>query len=200
MSNISVELIQQWCRGDPQAAAEICRRYAPRLIEVVQRRLSARFNRRFDAEDVAQSALAEFLTRPSEHRDAVLRSGSLWALLFQITLHKLQNRIRLHLAGKRSVEREQGYEDERGQATLGALADGREPPPETVAELNEVLDAVLERLRRENDRLIFAHRLEGATFEEIAGLLDMSERGVRKALAERIQPVLEAYLTEGAPP
>src|SRR5262245_58097585 len=58
----SVHLVSRWRAGDQQAAAELFRRYASRLIALAQSRLSASMASRVDPEDVVQSVYRSFFT------------------------------------------------------------------------------------------------------------------------------------------
>ncbi len=51
----SIELLSRIRQGDEQAATDLFERYVERLIRLAQSRLSAKLQRRIDAEDVVQS-------------------------------------------------------------------------------------------------------------------------------------------------
>src|SRR5262249_29880418 len=103
----SGDLVARWREGDQQAAEELFRRYAERLIALARSRLSAKLARRIDPEDVVQSVYRSFFTDSREGRYDLQRGGDLWRLLVAITLHKLHDQIRRNTRGKRTVEREQ---------------------------------------------------------------------------------------------
>src|SRR5262245_61917038 len=64
------------CReGDQQAAAELFRRYADRLIALARSRLSARLARRLDPEDAVHSAYRSFFADVREGRYHVEQGG-----------------------------------------------------------------------------------------------------------------------------
>src|SRR5437879_3375640 len=102
----SAELMARWRQGDQEAAEELFRRYAERLLALARSRLSARLARHVDPEDVVQSAFRSFFTGARADRFALRRSGDLWRLLVAITLHKLQHQVERHTAGKRTAVRE----------------------------------------------------------------------------------------------
>src|SRR5436305_1291848 len=87
-------LVARWRAGDQQAAAELFRRYADRLIALARSRLSARLARRIDPEDVVQSAYRSFFGDTRAGRYDVGRAGDLWQLLVTITLHKVQLQVK----------------------------------------------------------------------------------------------------------
>src|SRR5262245_34099594 len=103
------KLLDRWRAGDQQAAAELFRRYADRLIALARSRLSRKLAQRVDPEDVVQSAYRSFFADTRAGRYALERGGDLWQLLVAITLHKLQLQVKKNNRQKRAVEREQNF-------------------------------------------------------------------------------------------
>src|SRR5262245_49776131 len=102
MDERSGDLLARWRTGDQQAAVELFRRYVDRLIALVRSRLSAKFSRRLDAEDVVQSVYRTFFAEARDCRFDLQHGGDLWRLLVTIALHKLQHQVRRNLRGKRT--------------------------------------------------------------------------------------------------
>jgi RNA polymerase sigma-70 factor (ECF subfamily) len=111
----SGNLMARWCQGDQQAAAELFRRYANRLIELARSRMPSQLNSRIDPEDVVQSVYRSFFTGSREGRYELQRGGDLWRLLVTITLHKLYHQVERNLAGKRALGREQPLQPNAGE-------------------------------------------------------------------------------------
>src|SRR5271156_4863230 len=81
-------LMACWREGDQQAAADLFRRYASRLIALVRSRLSSKLPCRIDPEDVVLSAYRSFFGDAREGHFEIRHGGNLWQLLVTITLHK----------------------------------------------------------------------------------------------------------------
>src|SRR5438105_5890518 len=106
MADSAISLMKRWQAGDQQAATDLFRRYAERLIALARRRLSTRLLCRVDAEDVVQSACRSFFSAASAGQFDVKCGGDLWQLLVVITLRKLRNQVQRHTRHKRSVAAE----------------------------------------------------------------------------------------------
>jgi len=151
------------------------------LIALAKRRMSTNLARRVDPEDVVQSAYRSFCAADSD-RFVLQRSGDLWRLLAGITLHKLQHQIRRHNALKRSIKNEQAFGDENSFDHFKTTAETREPPPDEAITMAEELEHLLRGLKP-LDRKIVSLRLEGYHIEEIATVVERSERWVRRVLS-----------------
>lgn len=181
MDDESAALVRRWRDGDSAAATELFHRCAARLIALTRQHLSEKMGRRFDPEDVVQSAYHSFFQGVRSDRFVLQRSGDLWRLLAAITLHKLQRQVELHRAGKRSVECE-GPVDE-GLFGLPAEVVARDPSPEDAAAVVEELEEVLRPLAAPHRRMAEL-RLQGYSVEEIATDVGRSERLVRLVLEQ----------------
>jgi RNA polymerase sigma-70 factor (ECF subfamily) len=187
----SAELVTRWRQGDEQAADELFRRYAGRLLALAQSRLSEKLALRVDAEDVIQSVYRSFFVHARAGRYIFERSGDLWKLLVAITLHKVRGQAEFHGAEKRALDREQSA------GTAGADWQGmsmqaltRQPTPLEAAALADELEQVMRALETPQRRM-FELRLQGYSIEEIAAECDCSVRTVKRGLA-LIRQVLEA--------
>jgi RNA polymerase sigma factor (sigma-70 family) len=188
----SGDLVARWREGDQQAAEELFRRYADRLIGLARSRLSAKLARRIDPEDVVQSVYRSFFTDSREGRYDLQRGGDLWRLLVAITLHKLHDQIRRNTRGKRTVEREQNLGTD--EVWLGMLPHSlaHEPSPVEAVALAEELEQFISRLGPA-DRRVLELRLQGYTVEEIAAQTQRGERTVRRVLKENKQRLEQWY-------
>jgi RNA polymerase sigma factor (sigma-70 family) len=191
MPDESAELLERWRGGDQDAASALFHRYAERLIALTRSRLSHKLARRFDPEDIVQSAYRSFFAGARDGRYDANRSGDIWRLLVSITIHKMQHQVERHTAGKRAVDRERSF---GGSGTHGgippeALAD--EPSPSAAVVLADELEHVMRGLEP-RCRRILELRLQGHTLDEIAADTKRSQRTVRRTL-EEIKLELEAY-------
>jgi RNA polymerase sigma-70 factor (ECF subfamily) len=180
-------LLQQWRAGDQEAAGELFRRYANRLIALARSRLSPRLAQRIDPEDVVQSAYRSFFTGAKNGQYDLERGGDLWRLLVAITLHKLHDQAKRHRAGKRSVQNETPL----GNGANGTPAEAREPSPVEALALVDQLEQMMRRLEPPQ-RQMLELRLQGYTFEEIAATVRLSRRTVCRTL-ERVKQWLEEW-------
>ncbi len=173
----SIELLQRYCDGDAFAADEIFERYAQRLTALARARLSARLASRTEPEDVVMSAWRSFFVGAREGRFALSRSGDLWRLLVEITLHKLYRQARRHTAARRTVSAEQPAET----LDIAHLVSAGPTPDEALA-LADELEAILTDLGTFERRLLEL-RLQGERLEDIGAELACSERTVRRTMA-----------------
>jgi RNA polymerase sigma-70 factor (ECF subfamily) len=176
------DLVTRWREnGDQAAAAELFDSYAARLITLVRAHLSEKLARRFDPEDVVQSAFRSFFVGTREGRLILSQSGDLWRLLVAISLHKLYRRVESHTAAKRAVGREEcaGIDEAWLQLFQGRLA-GRNAADDALA-LAEEIEHVAIGLEPIEQRM-FELRLEGYTLDEIAQDTSRSQRTVRRVM------------------
>lgn len=178
VSSDSVDLAGQWTRGDEQAATELFDRYASRLIAVARRSISERLAQRVDPEDVVQSACRSVFSGLREGKYLIERGGDLWRLLAKITISKVRKQAETHLAQKRSMDREHRGSSHDNDAGFGA---SREPSPEDVAQMVDLLQTVMKDLDPVQQRMLEL-RLQGYRLEEVAVETQRSERTVRRLL------------------
>jgi RNA polymerase sigma-70 factor (ECF subfamily) len=177
----SGNLVARWQKGDQEAAAELFRRYASRLIELARSRLSAKVARRVDPEDVVQSAYRSFFVGAREGRFEFYRSGHLWRLLLSITLTKLYRQIRNNRRDKRAVDREQSFGTDPFPEGFAREVLAREPSPiEAVALVDEVENVM--RGLQPLQRRVLELRLQGYNLYEIADQTQRCQRTVRRCL------------------
>jgi DNA-directed RNA polymerase specialized sigma24 family protein len=179
----SADLVKQWQAGSEQAAGELVRRYAERLLGLARNLLSARLARHVDPEDVVQSVYRCFFTSARTDRYAFERSGDLWRLLALMTAHKVQGQVEHHAAGKRAFSRVHPFGTESSLLNLQAAVFSREPAPDEGAVLVEELERVLEPFPP-LQRQIVELRLQGYLPGEIAERIGRSVRWVRRVLEQ----------------
>jgi RNA polymerase sigma-70 factor (ECF subfamily) len=186
VDDATIHLLEQWRAGDQEAAGELFRRYANRLIALARSRLSPRLAQRIDPEDVVQSAYRSFFIGARNGQYDLERGGDLWRLLVAITLHKLHDQAKHHRAGKRDLHAE----------SANGTATAREPSPVEALTLVDQLEQVMRRLEPKQ-RHMLELRLQGYTFEEIAAEVRLSRRTVCRTL-ERVKQWLEVWPDDSA--
>jgi RNA polymerase sigma factor (sigma-70 family) len=96
-------LLRQLQHGHEEAAAELYRRYAPRLHALARRQCSASLASRFDADDIVQSVFCAFFQRARKGFYDIPDGEDLWKLILVITLNKVRAKRIFHRAAKRDV-------------------------------------------------------------------------------------------------
>ena len=182
----SGDLLARWRAGDAEAATELFRRYADRLIALARSRLSAKLARRVDPEDVVQSAYRSFFADARDGRFELQRGGDLWRLLVRITLNKLSTQVRRHSRQKRSARQEVTFGSEDSLLGISAGLLSHEPSPEEAVGLADHLEQIMRRLQPAQRRVLEL-RLQGHKLEETADQLQRSERTIRRVLEEIVE-------------
>ena len=163
------------------AATELFERYASRLIALTQRHLNERLGRRLDAEDVVQSVFNSFFVRTRDGAFMLQENGELSRLLVSMTLNKLDDQIRHHTAGKRSITSENHFSSEDSLHGMSAAALARDPSPEEAAALAELVEQILTPLDP-LARKVVELRLQGYEMQEIAAQTGYCQRTIRRLL------------------
>jgi RNA polymerase sigma factor (sigma-70 family) len=182
-------LLARWRAGDQQAADELFRRYAARLIALARSRLSDKLAGRVDPEDIVQSAYRSFFADTRDGHYDLEADGDLWQLLVTITLHKLNDQVKRSTAEKRAVARQQNYGSEDSLIGLQARIRADAPSPIEAVALVEQVEQLMARLPAAH-RPILERRLQGYTLDEIADEMNCCQRTVIRVL-EQIKRLLE---------
>ena len=160
--------------GQEDAAAEIYRRYAPRLYMVARRQCSGRLATRVDADDIVQSVFCAFFEGARKGLYDIPAGEDLWRLILAIALNKVRAKRVFHQAAKRDV---------RLTASADCLvSQGR--PEDLPARLMRI--AFEDALAHLNDpqRTMVDLLLEGHEVAEIADKVGRSKRTVERNLQE----------------
>ncbi len=181
------DLVVRLRAGDEEAAREVFRRFAGRLVGLARARLDARLRQKVDAEDVMQSVLKSFFVRHAAGQFDLENWDSLWSLLTVITLRKCGHKVEHFLAACRDLRREEAPAGGDSAASWEALA--REPRPEEAAGLSDTVEQLLRGLDAD-DRRIVELTLQGYTIPEISSMIQTSERTIYRRL-ERIKGRLQ---------
>jgi len=142
---------------------------------------------------VVQSACRSFCMRVRDGRLAVEADESPWALLAEIAICKLINRVGHHRAAKRSVNREESPAPRDGSDPWNLEATDPEPRPEEVRALEEERERILQEFQPLH-RVMICLYLQNYTFREIGQKTERTERTVsdviklfKKRLCQRLQ-------------
>lgn len=175
----SRELLQQYRSGESDAAAELHRRYAARLLTLAERMLKGPLRRRLDADDLVQSVFRTFFRRVAHGEYSVQHSGALWHLLMGIAENKMRIERRRHHAAKRDLSAEIHLDPSTASLAVNV------PSPEELAVLMDEIECLLAGLGPVHVKIIHG-ALEGAGVGEIAAEVQRSRSTVRRVLSRTI--------------
>jgi RNA polymerase sigma-70 factor (ECF subfamily) len=173
------DLIRRVRAGDPDAAAEVVRRYEPEVRRVIRLQLlDGRLRRVFDSSDVCQSVLANFFVRVAGGQFELEHPGQLVRLLVTMAQNKLVDYAR------KPWFRAAAANDPGPLETV----EGREERPSEVVARRELLEEARRRLTDE-ERALVDRRASGRGWAEIAAECHDSPEALRKKLARAIDRV-----------
>ena len=174
------ELLRRADAGDTSAEGALLDRYRARLRQMVAVRLDPRLAARLDPSDVVQEALAEAARKLPQYLQH--RPVPFYPWLRKIAWERLVHLHSRHVgAQKRSVTREGppdlALPDESAMQLVDRLVASGTSPSRRVAreEMRRRVRAALERLPSHYREAVILRHPEQLTFEEIAGVLGISE-------------------------
>jgi RNA polymerase sigma-70 factor (ECF subfamily) len=172
------------CRaGDEQAAQKVFNRYVDQLVQLARQRISQRIAPRVDAEDVVQSVFRTFFQHVRAGDFTLHDQEDVCKLLVRITIHKALRQIAHHRRAKRDARMETATGDLSQDQLMTVLAE--EPTPDEAVIFLDQMETFLEQLSP-TDRRICEMRMEGYNNTEIAKILSISDRRIRR-LMERLR-------------
>jgi RNA polymerase sigma-70 factor (ECF subfamily) len=183
-------------QADTSSFGRLFDKYSDQLVRLASQNIHPALKKRFDGEDVVQSAFRTFFRRQQEGKFQVEREQQLWRLLVTITICKTRSAARRHLAAKRNVHVEQLLPDESDFRI-------QEASPGDAMALLEEIDAAMQGLP---DRAaeILAARLEGKSKTEIASEFNLTRQTIHRILklveerlSERFELVIAADSSTG---
>jgi len=189
-------------RQRDEAARIIWERFAPRLTQLIRRRLDNRIFRREDEQDILQSMFASFYQSQYLGKTAPASRQELWKLLVRITMCKVVNTAHRHLADRRDIRREHSERscdsDNNGFANwIRDHVDRAQPTPQDRVAVVEEVERLLHLLPDEL-RQIVLWKLEGFTNAEISPMIGKTVRSVELKL-QLIRRILEKEVVPSNP-
>lgn len=186
------ELLRRAGAGDTSAEGELLDRHRGRLRQMVSVRIDPRLAARVDPSDIVQEAFAEAsrkLPHYLEHRPVPF-----YPWLRQIAWERLVHLNSKHIgAQKRSVTREGrpdlALPDESAMQLVNHLVAGGTSPSRRAAreEMRERVRAALGQLPSHYREAVILRHLEQLAFEEIAGVLGISEAATRSRYRRAVE-------------
>jgi RNA polymerase sigma-70 factor (ECF subfamily) len=170
-------LVRRVRQGNQDAAELLYRRYAQRLLTLVQARQLPDVASRVDSDDIVQSVFGSFFRGVSRGMYDAPEGEDLWHLFLVITLNKIRAKGVFHRAAKRDV-----------RLTVGGSAIDRYPDGPTSGEdayvlLKLAVEEALAGLPVQHRRVVQL-RMEGYEVAEIAQLMQRGKRSVERILQE----------------
>jgi len=177
------DLSSRLAGGDESAAREIVARYSGALVAKARQHLDPAIRDKLDAEDIVQSALGSFFRRNDDDQFVLEDWQRLWGLLVQITIRKCIGKSTYYRAERRDVARECRGGGAAVHPPEQSVTD-RQPRPEEMLVLAELIDELMGQLELESHRNILALGLQGYSVAEISPLVCRSKRMVQRVLKE----------------
>lgn len=186
------DLLRRAGRGDRAAVDQLLEGHRPRVRQLVAVRLDRRLSARVDPSDVVQETLAEAARRLDEY----LRGPAVpfYPWLRDLAMNRLIDLHRRHLlAARRSVRREERRDlplpDESAIALAERLVGAGTSPSRHLERQDQRrrVRVALERLESEHREVLVLKYLEGLDPAEIAAILDVSDRTVRRRHREAVE-------------
>ena len=186
-----VNLMSDLNRGDQEAARQLYERYSQRLVMLASQRLDKRLGAKVDPESVMQSVMQSFFDGQAKEEYVIDSWAALYGLLSKVTVRKALNRNRLHRQKKRNDRLDaEGNERPAAVAFEEFQAACKEPGPEQMAELRDLIETGLGKLDP-TDRKIIESFLDSGSTEETALQFGVSTRTV-----QRVVKIFREYLEE----
>lgn len=186
------QLMTEVALGSEDAVWELAETYTPYILRVLRMGLTSQVRRRVDSQDLAQMLWASLLLRRTE----LVRMKSpqeLIAFLCRSAKNLTLDARRRYLeTQKYNMDRERSLEpftsdDERPEEPTieNRALFSRDPSPSQHASVRERWNRILEQ-SSDRDRRILQLRLEGLTFEDISGQLQINQGTARRAIERLI--------------
>lgn len=172
--------------GDPAAVAELYRRYGGVVREAVRRRLPEELRKEYDSLDFAQDVWASFC-RLTPGRYEFATPADLGGFLARVAYNKVIDSCRRLRTRRQDRDRPGDQRPARPEPgcylSLAELAASPEPSPSQVMMADERWAAIAAALPPHYVAVVERIR-EGYTHQEIAGMVGISDRTVRRIVAQ----------------
>jgi RNA polymerase sigma factor (sigma-70 family) len=188
MSTVETPLPELFTRlrtGDPDAVAEVIRRFEYQVRIAVRARLTdPRVRRIVDTADVCQSAMASFFARAALGQYDPRDPADLSKLLAQIARNKATSVYRYHTRGRRDARRAAGGGDSVFDRLPGT------PSAARIAANRELLARVRSKLSSE-EQDIAERRATGQSWQEIAEQIGGTPESRRKQYSRAVKQMMD---------
>jgi RNA polymerase sigma-70 factor (ECF subfamily) len=187
------ELIRRVRAWDPEAAAELVRRYEPAIRRAVRFRLAeARLGSLLDSMDICQSVLRSFFVRAASSQYSLETPEQVLSLLTAMARNKLASQARKQHSQRRDNRRASPIAD--GESRLVAPGDS----PSAALVVLDLQQEVRRRLAPDEWQLLDL-RNQGHDWAAIATRVGGNAESLRKKLARAIDRVVEELGLDDGP-
>ena len=165
--------------GDEAARSALYERYFQRVLAIVRVRMGSRLRSRMDSQDLVQSVMLESLKDLG--RFEYRTEGAFLRWLGLLVERKIRDKADYLGAQKRDVAREAGPQEE-------ARDPAARSPSRIASQAEDLLrlEEAIGRLPPEQAELVLMSKLEGLSYEEIAGITGRTPGAVRMAVSRAI--------------
>lgn len=185
-------------QGEPQARGALFELYRPYLKIWAAHAIGMQMQRRFDASDVAQNAVAAAARDFHEFQGTGEAEFSCW--ITQILRHQLANLVRDHRASKRDVDRERPLAlptDSAALTWIDPAADTSTPSQKVVrGERSLRLAELLAGLPEDQGEAVRLRHLEGRSIDEIAEIMERSATAAAGLIKRGLQTLRKKMSTD----
>ena len=197
LTNKTQQLVALAKGGDDAALNRLCEVYGERVRWIVRLRMGKELRSKLESMDVVQDVLVAALKDLGDftYRD----DGDFLRWLSRIAENRLRDNVdRLH-ARKRDIRREvrpDKHGSSSGAGSLGVRGPVEVTTPSMVMsrreELNELAKA-MDELKPEYKEVIVLTKIEGLSYQEIAGRLGKSDEAVRKLVSRGMSVLTSVF-------
>ena len=182
--------------GDKRALNELCNRYIMRVLAAVRARLGAKLRQKVESWDIVQEAMLASLKNVAALDQE--REGAFLNWLSKIVENRIRDQIDHFRAGKRDHRREvaQGSRAADSSNPLDIPDKNGLPSPSQILILNEDLarlEKAMDRLPKKSRELIIAVKIEGQSYQEVAGALGKLPDAVRMQVNRAMTALTKAF-------
>ena len=187
LANKTQQLVALAKGGDVSALNQLCEVYGERVRWIVRLRMGKELRSKLESMDVVQDVLVSALKDLGDftYRD----DGDFLRWLSRITENRLRDNVdRLH-AHKRDIRREvrpDNHGPSSGGKSFGVRGPVEATTPSMIMSRREELDELakaMDELKPEYKEVIVLTKIEGLSYQEIAGRLGKSDEAVRKLVS-----------------
>jgi RNA polymerase sigma-70 factor (ECF subfamily) len=180
----------------PESLAATWARHAPRLAEVVRRRVPPVLAAVLDAADVLQAAYPDAARRWDTFRARVNEAaGSEYAWLYGIVIARLVDEYRRHTRGVRDRRRDLPWPEQSSvQLGLSLVDAGDSPSAEAVrADTRERMRQALDRLPDTDREVLWMRHFDELSFAEAAEVLGIGPNAAAQRYVRALRRLREVW-------
>ncbi len=197
-NNSVTQAISELRAGDHATIRFLWDRYFERVVKLARQELHNYPRRVADEEDIAAGVMQCLCNGVDRGKFPDLqKEGNLWSLLVVLTRNKVSDLLRRHFSQKRGAGKVRGdsvfaSSDPPNAASGFDQFLSEDPPPDSLAEMNEELRRFMAMLKEKQLKKIVEWKLEYYTNKEIADRLGIAISTVERKLKQ----IREIWLEE----